>query len=83
MHEPPHTAPSRFSASFELVVVAVRVVGAVGVVVFVDENTVTVGSELVGAFLVSRSGFFGGCFAGGQLVNSNPSKFPNKAKKHG
>ncbi len=35
--------PSRFSALFEFVVVAVGVVGAVGVVVFVDENTVLVG----------------------------------------
>ena len=38
---------------------------------------VAVGSELVGAFLVLRSGLFGGCSAGGQLVNSNPSKFPS------
>ena len=30
--------PSRFSASFELVVFAVRVVGAVGVVALVDED---------------------------------------------
>ena len=47
MREPPHTAPSRFSASFEFVVFAVRVVGAVRVVVRVDENTVAVGETLL------------------------------------
>jgi len=42
-----HIRHSRFSASFEFVVVAVRVVGAFVVVVFVDENTVAVGETLL------------------------------------
>ena len=40
-------SPSRFSASFELVVVAVGVVGAFIVVVFVDEDAFLVDEELV------------------------------------
>ena len=39
--------PSRFSASFEFVVFAVGVVGAVGVVVLVDEDAFLVGQGLV------------------------------------
>jgi hypothetical protein len=39
--------PSRFSASFELVVVAVRVLGAFIVVVFVDEDAFLIGEGLV------------------------------------
>ena len=39
--------PSRFSASIELVVVAVRVVSAFVAVVFVDEDAFLVGEGLV------------------------------------
>ena len=39
--------PSRFSASFEFVVVAVGVVGTFVAVVLVDEDTFLVGQELV------------------------------------
>ena len=39
--------PSRFSASFEFVVVAVGVVGTFVAVVFVDEDAFLVGQELV------------------------------------
>ena len=39
--------PSRFSASFEFVVVAVGVVGTCVAVVFVDEDAFLVGQELV------------------------------------
>ena len=39
--------PSRFSALFEFVVFAVRVVGAFVAVVFVDEDAVAVGETLL------------------------------------